>query len=316
MDLREVVRGDGHREANGSRPTRYSQVVIPTPVADPIRSVVSISTGSVRIHPEHAAGSRWPTAVWLLLSRTWGPARPVHCFIIEHRDGLVLFDTGEDPASVSDPAYFPVRGPAGLLYRRLARFDLGPEDGVAGELKAAGYSPEDVRIVVLSHLHLDHVGGLADLRHARIVVDEAEWRQLERRRPEMRGYLRRHIDVPGLRWERIGFSATEETDLAPFTTRHDLVGDGSLVLIPTPGHTAGSLSMVVRGAGGALLLVGDLAYDASSMDRGVVPGVGDRAQIRISTQRVLELATRLGGAAILPAHDPTTAGRLVAHRAP
>ena len=142
------------------------------------------------------------------------------------------------------------------------------------------------------------------------MVAEAEWRELESRRSELRGYLRRHIALPGLEWERITFSPTNETDLMPFTTRHDLFGDGSLVLIPTPGHTAGSLSMVVRAAGDPLLLVGDLAYDASLMARGVVPGVGDRAEIRISTRRVLELASRLGGAAILPAHDPGTAGRL------
>ena len=289
---------------------RYSLVVIASSGPNPINAVTSISTGSVRIHPEHAEASRLPVAVWLLLSRTWGLPRPVHCFIIEHREGLVLFDTGEDPASVSDPGYFPTSGLAGLIYRRLARFEITPDDGIGSQIRAAGYAPDDVRIVVLSHLHQDHIGGLSDLRNARIVVAEAEWRELESRRSELRGYLRRHIALPGLAWERITFSPTNETDLTPFTTRHDLFGDGSLVLIPTPGHTPGSLSMVVRAAGDPLLLVGDLAYDASLMARGVVPGLGDRAEIRVSTRRVLELASHLGGAAILPAHDPGTAGRL------
>lgn len=277
---------------------------------NPIRAVTSVSTGSVRIHPEHAEGSRLPATLWLFLSRSWGPPRPVHCFMVEHREGLVLFDTGEDPASVSAAGYFPTAGLAGMMYRRLARFEMSADDGIRGQIKAAGYAPDDVRLVVLSHLHQDHIGGLRDLAKARIVVAETEWRQLESRLPELRGYLRRHIDLPGLGWERITFGRSDMQDLAPFTTRHDLFDDGSLVLIPTPGHTPGSLSMVVRGLGDPLLLVGDLTYDVSLMTRGVIPGVGDRAEIRRSTRRVLELAARLGGAAILPAHDPGTADRL------
>ena len=276
----------------------------------PITAVTSISTGSVRIHTEHAEGSRLPAAVWLFLSRRWGAPRPVHCFIVEHPEGLVLFDTGEDPASVSDPGYFPASGLSGLMYRHLARFDMTAEDGIESQIRAAGYSPDDVRVVVLSHLHQDHVGGLRGLAKAKVVVAEAEWRAMASRRAELRGYLRRHIELPGLTWERIEFAPTTAQDLAPFTTRHDLFDDGSLVLIPTPGHTPGSLSMVVRGYAEPLLLVGDLAYDASSMTRGVVPGVGDRAMIRRSTQMVLQLADHLGGAVILPAHDPGTQARL------
>ena len=283
--------------------------------ANPVSAVGAISTGSVRIHRQHAEGSRLPVPVWLFLSRAWTAPRPVHCFLIEHREGLVLFDTGEDPASTSDPGYFPSRGLAGWAYRRLARFDITPDDGVGRQIRAAGYSPDDVRMVVLSHLHQDHIGGLREIPKARSVVAEAEWRQIEAPGPELRGFLPRHIDLPGLRWQRITFSATDETDLAPFMTRFDLFDDASLVLIPTPGHTKGSMSMVVRSTATPLLLVGDLTYDVSLMIRGRVPGIGDRRELEVSTKRVLELAARLGGAAILPSHDPETAARLRAVRA-
>lgn len=281
-----------------------------SPNRNPITQVTAISTGSVQIHPEHVHGSRLPVPVWLLLSTVWGAPRPVHCFIVEHREGLVVFDTGEDPASVSDPGYFPTRLLAGMVYRRLARFQIAPEDAVDNQLRAAGYSPSDVTLVVLSHLHQDHVGGLRAFRRARVVVAADEWRQMKRSGPELRGYLPRHIDLAGLDWQHVNFRATDEEDLAPFSTRHDLFGDGSLVLIPTPGHTRGSLSMVVRSATTPLLLVGDLTYDVELMRRGRVPGIGDRAASERSTKRLLELAARLGGAAILPAHDPGTAARL------
>jgi N-acyl homoserine lactone hydrolase len=276
----------------------------------PITAVTAISTGSVRIHPQHVRGSRLPVPVWLLFSTTWGAPRPVHCYLIEHRDGLVLFDTGEDPASVTDPEYFPTRGLAGLLYRRLARFAIAPEDGIDNQLRAIGSSPGDVRLVVLSHLHQDHIGGLRAFPKARIVVAQDEWSQISGTGPELRGYLPRHIDLPGLDWQHITFAATDADDLAPFSTRHDLMGDGSLVLIPTPGHTRGSLSMVVRSGPTPLVLVGDLTYDVELMARGKMPGIGNRAASAVSTKRVMELAARLGNAAILPAHDPGTAARL------
>ena len=277
----------------------------------PVKAVKTFSTGQVRIHPQHVERSGWPVPLWLMLSRTWGPPRPIHCFLIEHVDGLVLFDTGQDPASVSEPDYFP-GGLTGLQYRRLARFDLTPEDSVTRQVRAAGYEVDDVRTVVLSHLHQDHIGGLRELSKARIVVADAEWQEFQRPRAEARGYLTRHIDLPGLEWQRITFDATTDDELAPFSSRHDLAADGSLVLLPTPGHTEGSMSLLVRRPGTALLLVGDLSYDHALMTHGVVPGIGVRPVLEQSTRDVLELAERLGGAAVLPAHDPGTAARLEA----
>jgi N-acyl homoserine lactone hydrolase len=275
----------------------------------PIKAVKTFSTGRARIRPQHAEHSGWPVPLWLLLSRTWGPPRPIHCFLIEHPDGLVLFDTGQDPASASDADYFP-GGFTGLLYRRLARFELTPEDSVSHQIQAAGYAIDDVRTVVLSHLHQDHIGGLRELTKARIVVAEAEWQEMQQPRAEARGYLTRHIELPGLDWQRITFDPSTDDELAPFSARHDLAADGSLVLLPTPGHTEGSMSLLVRRAGTELLLVGDLSYDHVLMTRGVVPGIGVRSVLEQTTRDVLTLAEKLGGAAILPAHDPGTAARL------
>ena len=94
-------------------------------VTDPIRQVSVVSTGQVQIRPDHLASSWRPTFRWLLASRRWTGPRPINAFVIEHRDGLMLFDTGQDRASVTDPGYFP-GGTTGFLYGRLARFEIGP----------------------------------------------------------------------------------------------------------------------------------------------------------------------------------------------
>jgi N-acyl homoserine lactone hydrolase len=95
------------------------------------------------------------------------------------------------------------------------------------------------------------------------VVSQAEWDTLACPQPDLRGLMRRHIDSPGRRWHRITPEATGDPALAPFRSGHDLFGDGSLVLLPTPGHTPGSVSLLVRRAGlPSLLMVGDTTYDA------------------------------------------------------
>jgi glyoxylase-like metal-dependent hydrolase (beta-lactamase superfamily II) len=92
------------------------------------------------------------------------------------------------------------------------------------------------------------------------------------------------------------------------------MGDGSLVLLPTPGHTAGSMSLLVRRTRKpTLLLTGDLAYHADLMPRGQLPGVGRRRQLAESTRSVLALAGKYPGLVMLPAHDPAAARRLLAN---
>jgi N-acyl homoserine lactone hydrolase len=65
-------------------------------------------------------------------------------------------------------------GIAGVVYDRLARFDIGPADTLAGQLAAIGYDIADVHTAVLSHLHQDHIGGLPELTHAEIVISGEE----------------------------------------------------------------------------------------------------------------------------------------------
>jgi len=279
-------------------------------VTDPILRVSVVSTGQVQIRPDHEASTWRPAAWWLLASRRWTGPRPINAYVIEHRDGLVLFDTGQDRASVTDPGYFP-GGITGILYGRLARFEISPDQTLTAGLDRLGYAARDVETAVLSHLHQDHVGGLAELDDADIVVSQAEWDTLSSPLPAMRGLMRRHIDLPGLRWHRIEPEPTGDPDLAPFPAGHDLSGDGSLVLLPTPGHTPGSMSLLVRRPGlPPLMMVGDVTYDADLLKAGHVPGVGSRRRLREATAMINTLRQQHPGLVILPAHDPGAASRL------
>jgi len=269
-----------------------------------------VSTGYVQIRPDHVRSTWRPTYWWLLTSRQWTEPRPINAYVIEHRDGLVLFDTGQDRASVTEADYFP-GGFTKVLYDRLARFEIGPEETLGIGLARLGYAAGDVRTAIVSHLHQDHIGGLGELSEADIVVSKAEWETLSSPLPEMRGLMTRHIDLPGLRWQRIEPTPTDDPGLAPFRAFHDLFGDGSMVLLPTPGHTAGSMSLLVRQAGRpAFMMVGDLTYDVHVFEEGHVPGVGSRRRLRESTANINEMRERMPDLVILPAHDPGAADRL------
>jgi N-acyl homoserine lactone hydrolase len=279
--------------------------------ADAVKAVSVITTGMVQIHPEHPFGTRKPLYWWMLTSRRWTPPRPVNAYLIEHAQGLLLFDAGQDRASVTDETYFP-GGLTGIIYDRLARFDIGEQDTLTAQLGMLGYAPSDVGTAILSHLHEDHIGGIGELTAADLLVSAAEWAELSKVAPEPRGFLRKHIQIPGANWRQISLEPTSDPAIAPFTQSLDLMGDGSLMLLATPGHTDGSISLLIRRASRPpLLLVGDLTYGAELLERRQVPGVGNRRRLAETTGKVLALKERMPDLVILPAHDPTAAARLL-----
>jgi N-acyl homoserine lactone hydrolase len=275
-----------------------------------LRSVSVVSTGSVEIRPPHARSTGAPVVWWLLTSRRWTRPRPINVYVITVESGIVLFDTGQDLRSVTDATYFP-RGIVGFLYRRLARFTLADGDTLTQRLAAAGYTISDVHTVVLSHLHQDHIGGLRELGHARIVVSAAERAELGRPGAVLDGFLTEHIDIPGLRWDEVTPQPVDDPTIAPFRAAHDLFGDGRLLLVPTPGHTRGSMSLLLRERGMPhMLFVGDLTYDLSSLAAEAVPGVGKRPALLASSRLVNDYVRLHPGTLVLAAHDPSAASTL------
>ncbi len=191
---------------------------------------------------------------------------PVNVFLIEHPAGLCLVDAGQEAAATTR-GYFPWWHP----FMRLSRFELDSSDEIAAQLAEDGIDPRSIRWVVLTHLHTDHAGGLHGLSGAEVVVARAEWERAQGWRGKVRGYL------PD-RWPRELEPHLVDLDGPPvdgFAASHDLAGDGTLLLVPLPGHTPTHIGLLARDDDRGYLFVGDAAHTAAEL-RTVEPELARR----------------------------------------
>lgn len=281
-----------------------------TATASTIRAVSVIRTGEGEGHHEHIYGTRKPALWWIFFGRRW-VRLPINAYVIEHAHGLVLFDTGQDRAVVTEPDYYPDRITT-FFMRNIFRWHIEPEDTLAAQLQRAGYSAADVRTAVISHLHADHVGCIAEIPQADLYAAEEGLAYMRGPdHPERHLVFRDRIEIPGAKWHSIPFERTDDPELAPFTEAFDLMGDGSMMVLPTPGHLEGSVSMLVRrGERPPLLMIGDLTYADELLERDQFPAIGDKDELRVSFAKVRALKQRMPDLVILPAHDPRAAEKL------
>lgn len=213
-------------------------------------TVTCLSTGVVRSKRGERGARRY-------LPGGWGDdTLPVNVFLVEHPQGLCLFDAGQT-AHAALPGHFPRWYP----FFWLARFELGPQDEVAAQLRRLGVDPRAVRWVVLSHLHTDHVGGLAAFSAAEVVVARIEWQRATGLGGRLRGYLPQYWPA-GIEPTTVDFT---DGPVGPFPASYDLSGDGTLVLVPTPGHTPGHMALLARVGSARSLLCGDIAHSAAGL---------------------------------------------------
>ena len=200
-----------------------------------------------------------------------GPvALPIPSYLIEHPKGRALFDTGMHPQCRTDAA--------GRLGERVARIfgfeQYGAQDDVKSRLESIDRDPGKVDFIVNSHLHFDHAGGNELVPNATMVVQRREWQAAQD--PETAA--------------KVGFFKADFDHGHPVKQvegEHDLFGDGSVVCIPTYGHTPGHQSLKVRTETGEVVLTGDACYFCRTLRERRLPRfVYDREQMLASLDRL------------------------------
>lgn len=202
---------------------------------------------------------------------------PAGITLIQHpAQGLTLFDAGYSRTAVAALRRWPDR-----IYGTLLPVTLPPGEALVEQLAARGVDPAGVRRIICSHLHLDHLAGAVDFPGAPVWLDPAERDALTSRR-----------GLAALRHGILAAAVPEESrlrslsytpappGLAPFERASDFFGDQSLWLVPSPGHTTGSIAAVARtrpdarldGDGaGLVLLTGDVAWSERALREGIEP---------------------------------------------
>jgi glyoxylase-like metal-dependent hydrolase (beta-lactamase superfamily II) len=209
---------------------------------------------------------------------------PIPAYLIEHPKGRVLFDTGVHPDCQHDPA-----ARVGTRLTSLFSFDFHPGEEVSARLEAIGRDPAKIEIIVNSHFHFDHVGGNALIPNATMVVQKREWEAgLTPEIAAAHGYNRADFDI--------GHKVIQ------IDGEHDLFGDGSVVCLPTIGHTPGHQSLRVRLASGEVVLAADACYFCRTLrERRLPQRVYDRQAMLDSLDKLARLEA--AGARIFFGHD-------------
>jgi glyoxylase-like metal-dependent hydrolase (beta-lactamase superfamily II) len=212
---------------------------------------------------------------------------PIPAFVIEHPEGLFVFDTGFNRLVHQDvSSYFPAEA------LKPVKFHFSPEEELPAQMRHAGFDPDSVRRMANSHLHYDHCGGNIQFPEATVMVQRAEWEAANSAPPEKAGY------------RKVDFKTGQPVEL--IEGERDVFGDGSLVLVPTDGHTPGHQSLHVRHAGGVAVLAGDACYMADTLvDDGKLPNVSVTADPDAYMRSLESLrALHRSGAAVYVGHDP------------
>ncbi len=268
----------------------------------------AIQTGTVAVTAawREGVGHGRRRLVHAILDREWTEPLPIYAFAIEHPEGVIVVDTGED-ARASERSYFPRWHPGVRAFREWVE----PEQEIGPQLERLGIRPRDVRWVVMTHLHTDHAGGLHHFPENEILVTRAELEFASGLRGRARGYVANTHWPSSFEPSVLGL---DPEPLGPFPESLRLTESGDVTIVPLPGHTPGQVGVLVQDGDHTVLLAGDSSYTEDLMLRGKADGVGvdDRGQ-RLTHGRIRAYAEE-NPTVYLVAHDPDTAARLAERR--
>jgi glyoxylase-like metal-dependent hydrolase (beta-lactamase superfamily II) len=266
----------------------------------------AIRTGSVRIKRSqvHGRGRGLRRRLRIFADPQWTDWLPTYAWMIDHHEGVIVVDTGQGTHLLETVRSLHPYLRWEVMFRVERHEEVGPQ------LRAMGVGPHDVKRVVLTHLHVDHDGGLAHCPHSDILVSRLELVTARGVMGRLRGYL------PN-RWPTwfnpLPLDLTGES-FGPFPASKTLTAAGDVIAVATPGHTAGHLSLVAVAEGIAYVIAGDTSYTEALMVAGQVDGVSAADATAQATLGSLKRLAADRPMVYLPTHDPESAERLSRRR--
>src|SRR5580704_8256188 len=176
------------------------------------------------------------------------------CYLIKHGDQYLLWDTGH---AMTTPK-------------------VAPKVSIVDQLKEVGVTPEQITYVGISHYHADHTGQVASFPKATLLIGWGDWNQITAAKP-----------LPGVNVAPFEGWIKGDNKVEPQPTDKDVFGDGSVIMLATPGHTPGHHSLLVKLAGGNFVISGDAVHFRENYETDGVPWFNyDRADTIASIDRL------------------------------
>ncbi len=253
----------------------------------------ALQTGAVRVkqsflYPSEGARRQLD----LFLPGAWSEPLPIHCWAIEHEGTLRLVDSGETAAAKNVP---------------FARFEVSSGQELPAAMAAAGLSLDLLSEAVLTHAHGDHIDGLVHVR-APVMASAEELRYTASAFPSvMRRVLRQPLP-PGFAPAPL---ALDGGRFGAFERSRSLSEDGRIVVVETPGHTPGHLSVIcVDDSARHVMLAGDATDTLEQLHARRADAIGPDPKVHVATLERILNHCREHPTIYLPSHDPESAARL------
>ena len=200
------------------------------------------------------------------------------CYLIKHDDEYMLWDTGH----------------------ALAAPNVAPKVGLVDFLAKIDLKPEQINFVGISHYHADHTGQVDSFPKATLLIGAKEWEAISSPKPP-----------EGANFKPFEGWIKGENKVEPVALDKDVFGDGTVIMLRTPGHTAGHSSLLVKlSQMGPVILSGDAVHFRENLESDGVPWFNfDRAQTVASIERIKKIASNLKGTVIIQ-HDARDVDKL------
>jgi N-acyl homoserine lactone hydrolase len=197
------------------------------------------------------------------------------CYLIKHGNDYMVWDTGNPPAAAGNTA------------------PTAPKQSLVEQLSQLNLKPEQITFVAVSHYHGDHIGQVASFPQATLLIGKGDWDALTDAKPN-----------PMVNPANFAHWISGGGKVEPVSGDKDVFGDGSVIMLNTPGHTPGHHSLLVKLKDkGNVLLTGDLAHFRENYDSNGVPTFNtNRADSLASLDRFKQLAANLKATVIIQ-HD-------------
>lgn len=259
-----------------------------------------ISTGAVKVK-ERFRERRWKgyAAVFdFIFDKTFTEWLPIWCMIVEHPEGIYIFDTGEN-ANVSNPKYFKSSGLfANWFNKSQFKFEVHRNEEIDIHLATLKIDKSKIRSIVLTHLHLDHIDGLYHFENSPVYINRREWEKP-------------YGDLPKLypKWfSPILIDLNESFDL--FNNAYYLTNAKDIIIVSTPGHTWHHCSIILRSNEGYIFFGGDMCYDQQQLTNEKYAGVNCSPTLAKDTYSIVKKFMEKYKTVFIASHDKESGNRL------